>query len=185
MKFRRGMICTATFHLRLIVRLARTHRQDKGGVILASSSLGWRPHSDRWRLRGSQSVPADRRRPADRPPSINVHRNPVSYRLRPARRGKRAVGCSSRRRRHGQPLRASQGVEHRHLVSPTKPTNSFSPGPSACRISARSSRSTPVEVAESAATSRRGAPCAAIFIHTVDVAHQNYAFYSSWGLHIG
>lgn len=100
---------------------------------------------------------SDRRRPAaDRPPSIDVHRNPVSHRLRPARRGKRAVGCSSRRRRHGPaaagrrprtPAPCAREAEEQLLSRPMRLAHS-----------ARSSCSSPVEVAGSAVASGRGAP---------------------------
>lgn len=101
---------------------------------------------------------SDRRRPAaDRPPSIDVHRNPVSHRLRPARRGKRAVGCSSRRRRHGPAAAGRSRASNTGTLCPrsrrTASLQAHAPGAHGEIISLH-----PGRVAGSAIASRRGVP---------------------------
>lgn len=106
------------FHPRLIARLARTHRQDRGGVILASSSLRWRAHSDRWRSR----------RISERP--IAVGPPPIARQALTCIAIQSATACDQCAAAYvwldapagdedmGQPLRAGRGVEHRHVVAP-------------------------------------------------------------------
>lgn len=151
------MICTATFHLRLIARLARTHRQDKGGVILASSSLGWRAHSDRWRSR----------RISERP--IAVGPPPIARQALTCIVIQSASACDQRAVANvrldapagdedtGQPLRAGSGPRTPAPCAREAEEQLLS-RPMRLAHSARSSRSTPVEVAGSAVASRRGAP---------------------------